>query len=344
MTPDPRTGRAPTVAPTARRSGTGARRPQARRHSGPLPAAAGPRAASWRCRRARHKASRPHARRTARSRHEQVRSARDRSRNSRARAGGYPGPCALRPSCSMRSCATPVPCGVMSGISSVSRGPLCSVRAAFGSSGNEAICSKVCRANAPSVLFRRCCAASRALASSGRLAGNGACGTVCARRCGGGSVARCGMRQGRGGRNGRTQQPPLSDRQRPPRLKSSLSAHPSRSATRPSDRRLVSVGCNVAGSPAMPELITAALMSGAVTGALAGTRKERSSIAAARTGCGRSGRASAASTSAISGARPFCFATASRTIAVTAACKACFRCGGHIGQDRLHGGGQRLGT
>jgi hypothetical protein len=65
-------------------------------------------------------------------------------------------------------------------------------------------------------------------------------------------------------------------------------------------------------------------MAGAVTGALVGMRKDRSSIAAARTGCGKSGRVNAASTSAISGARPVCFATASRTIAVTAACKACF--------------------
>ena len=101
-------------------------------------------------------------------------------------------------------------------------------------------------------------------------------------------------------------------------------------------------GCSVSGSPAMPERITAALISGAVTGALVSTRKPKSCAAAARTGCGTSGRVSAASTSAISGAKPFCFATASRTMAVTAACSACFGARRDFGQHQLHGRRQRL--
>ena len=92
----------------------------------------------------------------------------------------------------------------------------------------------------------------------------------------------------------------------------------------------------------MPERKTAALMSGAVTGVLVSTRKASNCAAAARTGCGTSGRVSAASTSAISGARPFCLATASRTMAVTAACKRLFRRSGISGSTNCTDAGNGL--
>ena len=250
-------------------------------------------------------------------------------------SGRISGPSRCDASCSMRNCATPVPCAVLSGISRVRRGPLCSARVAR-SSGSEAICSKVLPRQRAIGLVREDAAPPRARSPRPEgLRAMAPAAMVGARRCGGGTFARCGSGKGTlvGASGFRLRESAGPSSFRDPvgqRIFQMLSARLSRSTP------FGCGGCNVSRIAGDAGAHHRRLDIGRGHRRIGRTRKDRSCDAAARTGCGTSGRVSAASTSAISGARPFCFATASRTIAVTAACNACFGAAAASGKHRLH--------